>query len=378
MRCSSSKISVRYDKIIIGGGFYGMYAAMFSGRLGQRVLLLERESQPFCRATYINQARVHMGYHYPRSISTAVKSHKYFDKFNADFSACINSEFDQVYAVSANFSWTDGEQFKKFCSDADIPCSPVHTGQYFKKGLCDAAYLTKEYSYDAKIQRDILMEQLKTLDNVTLKFGVEILQIENTGSVFKITSAKDVYESVFVLNATYASVNQIHRMLGYEPFKIKYELCEIILCEVSNNFKNIGLTVMDGTFFSIMPFGKMGLHSLTSVSFTPHMTSYDEYPIFPCQRGARCSSVQLENCNNCPNKPKTSYPYMSALARKYIKDEFQFKYISSLFSMKPILKASEIDDSRPTVIRKMCDVPTFYSVLSGKINTVYDLEEILK
>jgi hypothetical protein len=68
---------------------------------------------------------------------------------------------------------------------------------------------------------------------------------------------------------------------------------------------------------------------------------------------------------------------MSALARKYLRDEFEFEYHSSLFSMKPILKASEIDDSRPTVIREMCSRPTFVSVLSGKINTVYDLKEFL-
>ena len=51
--------------------------------------------------------------------------------------------------------------------------------------------------------------------------------------------------------------------------------------------------------------------------------------------------------------------------------------ISSMFSMKPILKASEIDDSRPTVIRRHSVNPTFISVLSGKINTVYDLDEVL-
>ena len=39
--------------------------------------------------------------------------------------------------------------------------------------------------------------------------------------------------------------------------------------------------------------------------------------------------------------------------------------------------SSEVDDSRPTVIRKFSTNPTFVSVLSGKINTVYDLEEVL-
>ena len=45
--------------------------------------------------------------------------------------------------------------------------------------------------------------------------------------------------------------------------------------------------------------------------------------------------------------------------------------------MKPILLSSEIDDSRPTVIRTFSAEPTFVSVLSGKINTVYDLDEVL-
>ena len=72
-----------------------------------------------------------------------------------------------------------------------------------------------------------------------------------------------------------------------------------------------------------------------------------------------------------------AWPYMSQLARKYLKEEYGFAYQASLFSMKPILKASEIDDSRPTVVRVMNTEPMLVSVLSGKINTVYDLDEVL-
>ena len=68
---------------------------------------------------------------------------------------------------------------------------------------------------------------------------------------------------------------------------------------------------------------------------------------------------------------------MANLAKKYLKDEYEFKYVKSLYSMKPILMASEIDDSRPTVIKVFTKNPTFVSVLSGKINTIYDLDEVL-
>ena len=46
-----------------------------------------------------------------------------------------------------------------------------------------------------------------------------------------------------------AGTNQILDMVGYEKFGIKYELCEIILCDVNEKLKNIGFTVMDGPIF---------------------------------------------------------------------------------------------------------------------------------
>lgn len=372
---------MKYDKIIIGAGLYGLYSALFCAKLGQTVLVLECDKAAFKRATYINQARVHMGYHYPRSISTAVKSRGYFDRFNEDYGFCVHSEFDQVYATSSNFSWTNAEQFKKFCDDANIMCDEAPLSKYFKDGMCDGAFLTKEYTYDAQILKEYLLAEIGKYNNVTIKYGIKIVGIENTGNEYCVSLADSSnFSTPFLLNATYASVNQILNMLSLEPFGIKYELCEIILCTVSEELKNTGITVMDGPFFSIMPFGKTGLHSLTSVTFTPHITSYNTLPTFPCQEKSNgfCSPERLGNCNDCPAKPPSAWPFMSNLARKYLKDTLGFEYVSSLFSMKPILKASEIDDSRPTVIKKFSENPTFVSVLSGKINTVYDLDEVLK
>ena len=120
----------RYDRIIIGAGFYGLYAAHHCGKKKEKVLVLECGTAPFQRATYINQARVHQRYHYER--------------FHQDFAFCINREFEKVYATSAQYSWSDGEQFKKFCRAADIPCKEVYPEDYFKKDMCDGAFLTRE------------------------------------------------------------------------------------------------------------------------------------------------------------------------------------------------------------------------------------------
>ena len=228
--------------------------------------------------------------------------------------------------------------------------------------------------------KDYYLREMSKLPNVKLMFASRVMQMEKEQDDYLCrVSAGDEYRAPFVLNATYAATNQILDLLGFEKFKIKYELCEIILCDVDGQLERCGITVMDGPFFSIMPFGKTGYHSLTSVTFTPHTTSYESLPDFPCQTrsGGGCSAQRLGNCNDCIAKPDSAFPYMDKLARKYLRDDYEFRYVKSLFSMKPILTSSEIDDSRPTVIRVYSRKPTFVGVLSGKINTVYDLDEVL-
>lgn len=379
----------QYDKIIIGGGLYGLYAADYCVKSGQHVLVLEYDDAPFMRATYINQARVHMGYHYPRSLTTAVKSAGYFRRFVEDYGFCIHDTFDQVYATSSKFSWTNAEQFVEFCKAAEIRCEEVPASRYFNEGMCDGAYLTQEYTYDAQILKEHFIKNLAGNDLAEIKYRARIAQITKESDRFCVSMEDgEIFAAPFVLNATYASVNQIiDKTTGIEKeaFGIKYELCEIILCEPSEKLENIGLTVMDGPFFSIMPFGKTGYHSLTSVTFTPHVNSGERTPVFSCQNNCfeadsktpYCTPKQLGNCNECPNKPKSAWDYMSHLANKYMRPEYGYTYKGSLYSMKPVLKSSEVDDSRPTAIKVMGSNPTFISVLSGKINTVYDLDSYL-
>ena len=216
----------QYDKIIIGAGLYGLYSALFCGKRKQSVLVLECDSVPFRRASYINQARVHQGYHYPRSISTAMKSAGYFERFNRDYDFCINSEFDKIYATSSQLSWTNGEQFKSFCKAAGIPCEEMHPERFFNDGMCDGAFLTREYTYDAMILKDYLLSKIEPLKNVEIQYGITIRAIEKLQDAYAIhMDDGEEYRTDFLLNATYAGTNQIVQMVGCEKFDIKYEIC---------------------------------------------------------------------------------------------------------------------------------------------------------
>ncbi len=365
-----------YDYIIIGAGIYGLYSALILMKKNKSVLVVESENEAFSRASWINQARVHNGYHYPRSFSTATKSIKYFERFNNDFKFAINDSYESIYAISKNFSLTSAGNFKNFCSNANIPCAEIRTDKYFLDGSIEAAFKTTEYAFDAKLIRDYLLKELSSSNNIRIKYNDRVVKAEIKNDIYNLSLfSGDIVRAGVVVNATYASSNQIIDMFGFEKFKIKYEICEVILCDVPDWFKRVGITVMDGPFFSLMPFG-LGSHSLTSVTFTPHLVGDGDVPVFKCQmHNTNCNAKYFDNCNNCLAKPQTAWPIMNQLTRRYLNSSIDIKYSKSLFSVKPIFKAAELDDSRPTVLKKFRKNPCFYSVLSGKINTIYDLED---
>src|SRR4029453_15587302 len=88
------------DRLVVGAGLFGLYGAMVLARKGLRVALLDPANHPRMRASQVNQARVHNGYHYPRSLTTALSSVHYYGRFVRDFAAALNTRFDQIYAIA--------------------------------------------------------------------------------------------------------------------------------------------------------------------------------------------------------------------------------------------------------------------------------------
>lgn len=370
---------LNYDYVIFGAGIYGLYAAHLLAKRDLKIAVIEIDDKPLQRASYINQARVHNGYHYPRSVSTATKSAHYYERFVQDFSFAINDRFKKIYAISANDSLSNAEQFSNFCNYVDIPAVEVNSKAYFNEGTVEATYETLEYSYDANLIRDWYMDKLERFSNVEIHFSKILNTVSESSDQFILRFTDGTVNTASnILNATYASINQILRKFDYEMFTTKYEICEVIMTKVTDNIKNVGITVMDGPFFSLMPFGESGYHSLTSVGHTPHESSFSTLPKFSCQQfNKECTPDQLSNCNFCSAQPDSAWPRMHQLAKKYLIPEIQVTQKKSLYAVKALISASELDDSRPTVIKGFSESPRFLSVFSGKFNTIYDLEEVL-
>ena len=90
------------DAVIIGGGFYGAAIAVYLAKQRglKRITLIEREPTLLARASYNNQARVHNGYHYPRSFTTAYRSRINLPKFVRDWPDAVKQDFTKLYAIA--------------------------------------------------------------------------------------------------------------------------------------------------------------------------------------------------------------------------------------------------------------------------------------
>ncbi len=139
------------DALVIGGGFFGCEIAVELRRLGfARVMLCEREAGLLRRASYVNQARVHNGYHYPRSLSTAERSRANFERFVADYGFAVRTDMVKLYAIAAT-SRVNAGQFASFCGKIGVPCreAPATLARLFDPDLIEAAFLTRELAFDA-------------------------------------------------------------------------------------------------------------------------------------------------------------------------------------------------------------------------------------
>ncbi|RMG87573.1 MAG: FAD-binding oxidoreductase [Bacteroidetes bacterium] len=372
-----------YDYIIVGGGIFGCYAALYLAGRGARVCVIEKERALLKKASIVNQARLHGGYHYPRSVATARMSDDNKARFTRDHAPFIHSTFEKYYAIDRFGSLTDAAQFERFCAYIDIPCRRIREHPLFNFDRLEALYLTTEHTFDPILIAEWYRDRIARASGVEVRKQTRILTAEPVGDNWEICAQNmDSQEIVkmrapAVINATYSGSNGINRLFGVEDIKLMHEISEMVFV-TSPALKDIGLTVMDGQFGSLMPYGKTGLLSLSSVAYTHHKVSYDNLPHFDCQKiNASCRPDFLSNCNFCDARPPSNYRKMIRQISHYFSSKVELDYFTSLFTIKSKLKANFIDDGRPTEISRLRENPQFYCIFAGKINSIYEIEKVL-
>lgn len=354
-----------YDTIIIGGGFYGLSCAAYlaSEMDVSQLLVIEKEPEMMTRASYSNQARVHNGYHYPRSVLTALRSRVNFPVFTREYGKAVVNDFDKYYAVANKNSKVSARQFELFCKKigADIAAADPKTESLFNKFLVDGLFKVKEYAFNSRILRDVVTSQLSR-DAIDLHNNEEVLSIEASGDLLVVHTSEASYKAKRVLNCGYSQINKIHHNSGLPLLPFKHELTEMCLVRLPRGYEKFSVTVMDGPFFSIMPFPDRGLSTLSHVRYTPHTEWHDDVGNY------RDGHQYLAS-----NRPRSNFKQMQADVERFIPGLKGMVCEDSLWEVKTILKQSEDDDSRPILFKPHFGLKNYTCIMGGKLDNIYDV-----
>ncbi len=350
------------DVLIVGGGFFGCSLALYFRNLGADVVIAEASGELLSRASFVNQARIHNGYHYPRSLLTALRSRVNFPFFVEDFPESSVHNFTKLYAIAAN-SKLNANQFERFCRTIGAEVAPAskELAAMFDKDLIERAFLVKEYAFNSRALRDVLRGHLDR-QGVPILFNAMATKIEPKGDRL-LTQFADgtTIESGKAVNSTYSRINTFLRASQLPIIPMKHEIAEVALISPPPSVAQLGITIMDGPFWSSMPFPARGLHSLTHVRYTPHENWLD----------ANSDRDPYRYLQNNPPQPRAIF--MQRDAARFMPAMRDAKIVDSLFEVKTVLPQNEGDDGRPILYRKDHGLPGLSIVMGGKIDNVYDI-----
>jgi catechol 2,3-dioxygenase-like lactoylglutathione lyase family enzyme len=306
---------------VVGGGIFGCTIAVDLARAGVKVDLFEKRSDIIEGATARCQARLHSGYHYPRSDTTAASARDAAPEFMSRYPTAIRRERHH-YVIAAD-SKVSADEYLAFCDRLGLPYEVVEPPQVHHAQVC---VRVPEAFVDVSTLRRLVRRDLAQAD-VVLNFG------------------EHVHGPVLGYDLTiYATYGQ--------PWSrpLRYELCEVALVEVAR-YQGQSFVVLDGDHVSLDPYGRV--HALYDVANSVHDVSDDPARIIYPQRRVSRYEVML----------KTASQHLRGLE---LHGQGLAIYHRSMFAIRAVLPDVDATDERPTLIERDGNV---VSVLSGKICT---------
>lgn len=364
-------MAVVYDTVIVGGGFYGLRIAQFlREELGvQKVLVIEKEADVMQRASFNNQARVHNGYHYPRSVLTALRSRVNLPIFTREYEEAVVKDFDKYYGVATHFSKVSARQFERFFEriGADITRAP-EVKHLFDSKFIEEVFKVKEYAFNTEVLKKRLVRKLGELD-VEVAIAEKVVDINKAGARIEVVTSKRTVTASHLINTTYSSINVLNKLAMLPMIPLKHELTEMCLVKLPPKLENKAFTIMCGPFFSLMPFPAKNLYTLSHVRYTPHTEWHDSDGPAGVPRDAMKQTKRISH-----------FPQMLADTKRYMPSAAGIEYSGeSLWEVKTVLPQSEGDDSRPILYKAHYGgLKNYICIMGGKIDNIYDVFRELK
>ena len=236
----------------------------------------------------------------------------------------------------------------------------------FNDRTVEGVFACREAAFDFSILRRQFHERLaRSGVELRLATRVEALRERPGETVVALSDCSEV-SARFVFNITYAKINAILDLAELPQAKLKYELAEIALIRPPEQLAGHAVTLMDGPFFSCMPYPSEGLYSLTHVRYTPHESWTDA-------DGFRTTHDQVMR-----QHPETRMLHMKLDGARFLPCLRDAEYVKSIFDVKTVLQKNEQDDGRPILYQQKPLTSRVISILGGKLDNIYDLFELVR
>ena len=341
------------DAIVIGAGFVGVRAAIeLRGSGYSKVIVLEKESLPFSRASTYNQFRIHRGYHYPRSLETARQSALSYQKFIEEYEPAIIKGTNSYYAVAGD-SKVNAKAFTRHCAEVGIPLVDATRSQkdHFNLEMIEAVFEVEESFFNPNVVGTILAEEAAQL-GIEIICNTKVLEVIDHPNYLTVKAENLKASADVVVNASYAGINHID---GYVPSfsnEIKYQVAEITHVKAAPNYKNQAFTIVDGPYMSLTPRYNTKYHNLSHVTLTPREELFDTGAGEALEIGRYHSRAK--------DMIREATKYMPGLGTAHP--------TGSHYEVKAILTENSSDDGRPMTLKSLDN--RSFSILGGKIDVI--------
>lgn len=372
MAKSSESMGARMSKsvAVIGCGIFGAMAAIRLAQQGASVTLFERHETPLRGASFNNQNRLHLGFHYPRDDETARQCIRGFQRFRDEFGECILEGFQNAYFIASEGSFTTAADYLTFCARMGLRHEQVDPASFDPPvERVDLGVVCDEVVYDSAVLRGLVLQRLSAA-GIDPQFGTAVTEISRQEKCFKLTADdRDLGSFDAVVNCTYADINRLTEQLGHASSLRQYEYTMVPILEWQR--PPVGITVMDGPFMTVLPFGQTGRFLLYHVAHTVvERTVATQMPVSWLDSATAPSSAVDKG---------EFFERMRQACRSFVPALDEARLVGFLEGPRVVLANREATDARPSIVQR--HEPSYLSVFTGKIDhcvwVADDIAEIL-
>jgi hypothetical protein len=322
--------------LIIGGGWVGCHLA-YSFRNDFDVVIFEKEKSLFTKTSYINQNRLHLGYHYSRNYSTRNLCYDTFDMFLEKYGFLTKTIHNNLYCIPHD-SFIDFRTYLQIFNHFDLNHDQYNKCQF---NNIEGCIVTNERNIDFVGAHNFFNSELA--ENTIFNTDIDEKTIKNL--------AKD-YD--FVVNCS-------NNHLSLDTDAVFFEPAIMMLYRKRKTLPFGAVTFVDGPFPSIYPYAD-DIFTVTDVEHTPlgQYHTVDE------------ANLAIKNMSNddIENKKLSIEKKIQKYYPEFLQD---FEYKDYLMSMKT--KFISTSSNRYPKITKQNNI---INCFTGKIQGIFIIEKFIR